>query len=385
MTKQSKVKIFLIKIFKIFTYINKIIPKNTRRIVLYSNLGFRDNVKAIYCWLIDNNYNETYKIICSTNDYKVYRNNKNKNVKFVNNYIGLFYFLCSKYFLYSFGKYPIKPSKKQVVVNLWHGMPLKKIGNLCNGEEKKDNDYFTYLLATSEFFKNIMVQAFGCDEKKVIICGQPRNDDLNKDWKLNYKEENEKLIMWMPTFRKGISKEYIDINNNNPLPIFRTKEELDELNEILFINNIKLFIKLHPLQDTSNLIDCNYSNIYLYTSSKFESEKLELYKVLGSADALITDYSSVYFDYLLLNRPIAFTVDDMEQYSNGRGFVFSDPEKYMPGEKIHTKEEFYNFLRNISLGIDEYFLDRERVNNIVNAYKGFSSCEKIVDFIGIKK
>src|SRR5699024_9340334 len=117
-------------IFKVLNIFNNMLYKRTDRIVLYSNLGFRDNVKAIYDYLIENKYNNKYKIICSINDRKDYKNVSIKNVKFVNNYLGLFYFLTSKYFMYSFGKYPIKPSKKQEVINLWHGSPLKTIGNL---------------------------------------------------------------------------------------------------------------------------------------------------------------------------------------------------------------------------------------------------------------
>lgn len=124
-------------LFKVsdFTYkINKMIPKKRNRIVLYSNWGFRDNLRTLYHYLVDNDYQETYEIVCASNDF--YHLDKENDVKYVSIYRGFFYFLTSKYFFYSFGKYPIKPAPSQMVVNLWHGMPLKKIGNLEVGMEK---------------------------------------------------------------------------------------------------------------------------------------------------------------------------------------------------------------------------------------------------------
>ena len=64
--------------------------------------------------------------------------------------------------------------------------------------------------------------------------------------------------------------------------------------------------------------------------------------MLGSSDALITDYSSVYFDYLLLDKPIGFTVDDMELYIKDRGFIFNNPEEYMPGKRYIMNMNFMN-------------------------------------------
>ena len=59
-----------------------------------------------------------------------------------------------------------------------------------------------------------------------------------------------------------------------------------------------------------------------------------MYVLLRNADALITDYSSAYFDYMLLNRPIAFTVEDIEEYRKKRGFVFDNPFEYMPVRRL---------------------------------------------------
>ena len=128
--------------FKPLTILNKFTAKDSRLIFFYSNLGFRDNVKAMYDYLIEEKFNMGYKFVVSINDYEDYKDNAPENVTFVNNKEGIKYFMKAKYAFYCFGKYPIKPSKKQTVVNLWHGMPLKKIGNMESGLEKIDYNIF---------------------------------------------------------------------------------------------------------------------------------------------------------------------------------------------------------------------------------------------------
>lgn len=164
--------------FKPLTWFNKAIKKDEKLIFFYTNLGFRDNVKAFYDYLIRKNYNDDYRIVVSSNDYEKYIESTPTNVTFVGNTQGIKYFLKSKYAFYCFGKYPIKPSKNQTVVNLWHGTPLKKIGNLEKGLEKIDYNFFTIVAASSPLYKPIMAKIFGCNEEQVQILGNPRNDEL---------------------------------------------------------------------------------------------------------------------------------------------------------------------------------------------------------------
>ena len=94
-----------------------------------------------------------------------------------------------------------------------------------------------------------------------------------------------------------------------------------------------------------------------------------LYSLLGRADALITDYSSVYFDYLLLDRPIGFAVGDMKDYEGERGFTVDNPYEYMPGEKFSDGEGMLEFVRSVFSGIDLYGAKRREMNDIFNKYQ----------------
>lgn len=168
------------------------------------------------------------------------------------------------------------------------------------------------------------------------------------------------------------------------LPVFETWSDLSSLNDFLSENNILLLIKLHPLQEWNDgKTENNYSNIQFFSQKRFEKENLDLYEMLAYTDALITDYSSVYFDYLLKNKPIGFTITDLDAYKDTRGFVFDDPLNYMPGEKILNREDFVKFITDCKDGIDEYADDRNRVNDLCNYYKDDRNSKRILDFVGI--
>ena len=179
-------KTVLFKFKTITSKMNTIIPKRNKRIVLYSNWGFRDNLRTLYQYLVDNGYQEEYEIICASNNF--YHLEKEKDVKYVSIYRGLYYFLTSKYFFYSFGKYPIKPAPNQMVVNLWHGMPLKKIGNLEEGLENVDYNFFTKLVSSSDYFTPIMKAAFNATDEQILLVGNIRNDEL-------FEEEKDKIVI----------------------------------------------------------------------------------------------------------------------------------------------------------------------------------------------
>jgi len=129
----------------------------------------------------------------------------------------------------------------------------------------------------------------------------------------------------------------------------------------------------------------SHSNIMCLTNPELEEKGIHFYSLLKQTDALITDYSSVFFDYLLLDKPLAFTIDDIDSYSGNRGFVFENPLDYMPGEKIKNSEEFFSFIDNCVNGLDEFKSQRLDINDKVNYYKDNKNCERIIKFVGIEK
>lgn len=356
--------------FKPLSLLNKLIKKDKSLIFFYSNLGFRDNVKAFYDYLIENKYNEKYKIVVSINDCEDYINKAPENVTFVGNKQGIKAFMKAKYAFYCFGKYPIKPSKNQVVVNLWHGTPLKKIGNLEKGLENVDYNFFTKVLTSSTMYKPIMAKIFGCSESSVEVMGNPRNDELfkaNKLWDTAIRRGSNKVILWLPTYRE-YDDEFVISSLNG--------DDLQQLNEYLKNINSRMIVKLHPLQ-TADIKDTKLPYIDFITQEDLNKQGMTVYTLLRNADGLITDYSSVYFDYMLLDRPIGFAVEDIEEYKDKRGFIFDNPKEYMPGPEIKNLYDIEKFVSDIFNGMDDYKEQRAKVNDLVNYYKDGDSCERI--------
>ena len=128
-------------LFKPLTIVNKVVPKDKNLVMFYTNLGFRDNVKELFDYMISKGLNKKYKIVLSLNDESEIKKIPN-GVIVVDNKEGIKYFLRAKYMFFCFGKYPIKPSDSQVVVNLTHGIPLKKLGNTEKGKENIDYNIF---------------------------------------------------------------------------------------------------------------------------------------------------------------------------------------------------------------------------------------------------
>ena len=369
MNKDLKALFFKISDFT--SKINTLIPKKKNRIVLYSNWGFRDNIRTLYKYLVDNGYQDKYEIICASNDF--YHLKKDDRAKFVSIYHGFYYFLTSKYFFYSFGKYPIKPSNKQMVVNLWHGMPLKKIGNLESGMENIDYNFFTKLVSSSDLFTPIMKAAFKAKDDQMLLVGNIRNDEL-------FEEKKDKNIIWMPTYRN--SKNYHD--SQDAFIFSLDKLEFNKINKILEEYEYHLYIKLHPLEESQFKFKNNYSNIHMLSEDIISEHYGTLYMFLGTTSGLITDYSSVFLDYYLLNRPVAFTINDYEEYKENRGFVFDDVKSLMAGPTINNLDELLKFLLSVMKSEDEFYVERNKVNSLVNSIQR-DFTKTLLENVGIEK
>ena len=374
------------KTWSFLNIVNRIIRKDPYRIMLYSNMGFRDNVRAVFDYLIENGYNKRYKIVVSLNDYKKYADTPEKNVEYVSPVRGLFKFFRCRYCYYCFGKYPVKPPKNQFVFNLFHGMPLKRIGNMVPGCEKTDYNYFSLVLCTSEYFRDIIKKSFNASDKQIAICGQPRTDDMLSDIEpddemnvkaelTGYENRFSKMILWLPTYRDGRGSE-LDI---------LSEKKLRRLDRILSTHGHTLLVKLHPLSNTDPTAYSQYECIKVVDTETFENTQIGFYSLLAMSAALITDYSSVFFDYVLLDRPIGFVINDIGEYSRDRGFVFEDPLSNMPGELIRDGEEFLGFVRNVIEGVDTLANYRRKLCRRFNAFNDADNCKRVVSVIDVNE
>jgi len=146
---------------------------------------------------------------------------------------------------------------------------------------------------------------------------------------------------------------------------FLNETFFNELNIFLSKINSLCVIKLHPMDVLKSKDFKDYSNLSIIDNSNFLEKGISLYSVLNSADLLLTDFSSIYIDYLLLNKPIGFVVSDYKDYFNSRGFVFNNPKELMPGKIIENNKELLLFLKDLFVNNKDNFLNkRETIKNL---------------------
>ncbi|HBI61979.1 MAG TPA: hypothetical protein DDY31_12340 [Lachnospiraceae bacterium] len=381
MFKNVKVKRIIKRtVFPAISLLNKIIPKRDDYILLYSaNGGIRHNLRPLYDYLLEHSYDSKYRIICGIESLKY--KEQEKRVVFVDRYHSIFFFLRATHVYYTTGQLPIKPSKRQTVIHLDHGATnfkaCGKLSKINNGEEF----YFTYYAAPSEVYRKIVVAEYGCRESNVLINGEPVLDVFFEQTKSYGLGGYKRIGIWVPTFRQSDSAGYND-SSESLVPLF-TPEEYADLNEKLKFFDMKLIIKLHSGQNLNDYDAQTFSHLELLSDNDFVRKGYQLYLLLKQMDFLIADYSSVFLQFLLLDKPIGFVVPDIEEYTQRRGFVFENPLEYMPGDIIKTKEQLYHFLEDISLGKDGYMEERHRVCDKVHTYRDGKNTRRVLEFSGI--
>ena len=271
--------------------------------------------------------------------------------------------------------------KKRLIINLWHGVPLKKIALLDPNLKKAARIYFkkifsenyTCILTTSHELIPLMARSFAVSEDKIKVWGQPRNDGLFQ--KNDCREilgqlfpdlpEYTKTVLYAPTFR-----------DYGQVQLFPFKDfDQEQLEAFLEEKNMLLFIRTHVAEQGS-------AAPYLGKRIRFlgNEQAEDVTGILNIFDCLITDYSSIYIDYLLTDKPMIFLPYDRQQYLDGRGMNF-DYDDVTPGPKPET---FNDFLDALSTKEDFWKSERTRVNRLFNEIQhpcAADICNKVLKMI----
>lgn len=274
--------------------------------------------------------------------------------------------------------------KDQLHFFLDHGSHLKDV-RIHGKRIDIDCDYY---FSQSKFFVPYILQQYAIDEKSIVSTGLPRYDQLYrknsniKDIVPNHMRFNN-IIIWVPTFRKHFQGTRIDCDTKYPygLPIINTQEDVNALIEHLKKYNCLLIIKPHPAQDLTSLKEFGCENIMLIYNSDLQIHNVQINEILSQTDAMITDYSSIYYDYLELDKPIAITLDDFESYSQQKGFVFEDFKEVIKGEYLYDIDGLFKFIEHVSKEIDICKKEREKVCNMIDDYHDDQSTKRTCDFV----
>lgn len=369
-------------IFRFLSWINKFVPKNEKTVLLYVTKNrFVYNLEPLRNYMLEHKYDQKYNISCGILDYEKYGNRA--WVEYYAFIKSVWTFLNAKYVFYTCGQIPIKPSVKQTVIHLEHGNCAFKTGGKLSNVNFGDQYFFTYVIATSDLYVPIMAEEFGCPEDCVKVAGEPMADSLLLPPQKKYNFQSyDKVLVWMPTFRNSALMGYSDSNLESLVPLYED-EEYPLLNDLLAQYNIKLIVKLHPIQTVPKDLQRHFSHLSVYSHDEFVKNEYEMYTLLANSDGLIGDYSSVSMQYLFTDKPQAFVVPDLNSYASNRGFIFENPEDYMAGHIIKTKEEFKQFIDDFASNKDLFKDKRHWVCNQIFKYKDAKSCERIVKLSGM--
>lgn len=358
-------------------------------------MDFADNARALFEYMLADGVNENYEIVWIVKDPDEYKHKYTsaKNVTFVSwdwassevkeNADAYYIPLCTAKYIFFTDAYGFARNcrKDQIRVQLWHGCGFKTRVNFSRCENR-----YEYNTVISDTYAKIHQEIYGLREDQVLVTGQPKGDWLFNpiaNWKeVLYVPEAKKYVFWLPTFRStniDMLNQY-EMTGDVGLPAVSNVGQLNALNQLLAQNNTVLVIKLHPFQDTSNINVPKLSNIVLIENKQLYSNGMHINQLLGHADALISDYSSAAVDYLLLNRPVGFIIDDIDEYEQSRGFVFENVKDWMFGALITDYDALYMFVEEVCKGIDSTLSIREKIRKLVHKYVDDNSCKRIVDY-----
>ena len=357
-------------------------------IVLESHNDFDSNGGAFYRYLLENGYNRRYTIIW------LVKNKKPKDLpsgvrcyRLHSPSFGKAYWLCrAKYLCYD-NEISHKLRKDQTLVFCDHGaVALKSIQGVYT--VPKDVDV---VLAPSDAFAPTLAREYELtDLTKFHPIGYPYHDvfyretpnELEKITKRQYR----KVFLWMPTFRKGGGYHRSDTTAQQPfgVPLLETDGDYQALQDFLQQHDCLLILKIHPMQDKSTLSRLRETdNIRILTGDTVKALGIDNYRLVKAADALISDYSSIAFSYLLLDRPMAFVLSDLQDYR--RGFSMDNPEDFLVGQQIMHFTDFYAFLQSVLEGRDPWQEKRQALARWLYTYHDGNACQRLAELLGLEK
>lgn len=281
---------------------------------------------------------------------------------------------------------PIKVAPRTVAIQTWHGADIKIIGQhpyMTKYIKSKKSTMVRVRLREAQFFHYIITPSaarkplkiirdiFKFPSERILSIGYPRNDILvSKDLELpkslrkqyNIPNNVDKVILYAPTYREVFTTKD-PFNNEDLIKINKLCEELN----VIFLMKTHINEKVISLKNLNCVITIN--------------KDADIQELLLISDILITDYSSVYCDYLLLNRPVLLYTYDYDEYVSQRGIYYDHLEEIAPGPMIYTVDELIKAIRNIDEIEEEYKSKAVELNDYFNKYKDGKSSERLLKFL----
>lgn len=347
---------------------------------------FFDNSKYFYLYLVNETNEHVYWITSSDKEYELLKSLRLPVIHYSEKK-SIWIILRARYFFHHYGINQISEDLQRgsIQMDFWHGTPLKKIGyDVVSRPENHYTRFQTFLnkggceysSSTSRFLsENILAKAFATTPDKILNFGYPRMDIMGNT--------KESILEFCKQYSKDLLP-YIEICNKFKkiilyMPTWRDYDEYyfkeaqidyERMSAALKKIDAVFFIKLHPMTKYVDIPD--YDNIVQIDND------VDMYPFLTYVDFLVTDYSSIYFDFLVLDREIIFIPYDFEQYVSNRQLYF-EYDSITPGIKYKSFNDFIQNLNHITEL--NYSLERNRVRQKLYDDYQFDACKRTYDYL----
>lgn len=288
---------------------------------------------------------------------------------------GLWHYLRSEAVFFTHGLYGSpRPSRRKPIINLWHGdgpkatRPGNEAGSLIPS---------SYLVAGTQLFGDLKAAAFEIPTERLLVTGNPRTDQF---WQAPDRAALEELgitgdfVVWMPTFRQTRAVGAVRRWSESGGVLEDGRTQLAALCDGLARRGLQLVIKPHPMDADRR----RWDGAVTVSERDLVRTGLSLYGLLGQSRGLVTDWSSVWVDYLLLDRPMAFLVPDGDSYT--RALAPADVLHWLPGEVVDGgPHPFEAFLADLDAHGEEGSVQRKEVATRLGLNPTRTSADDLLD------
>lgn len=354
-----------------------------------------ENAQAIGKYIARNKYfNNKYKLVWLCDNPKEFADSKkeiyiNRGAMIQANTtkeLLRYYFIVgrAKYIIFENQMIP-KIRNEQITVYLNHGAPPLKS---TKGIIMLPQD-LNYAVSPSKYSTNIVSEQYSVDINRVIECGSPRTDVLFERGsrqvvqKLTDNWKYDKVILWVPTFRQHKNSNRVDSGMIYKLgiPVIKSEQEFIEFIQVLERENILVILKPHLYQDLKYLRFAESKYFKVVTQEMLYKWNANVYDLMKEANAMLTDYSTIAFDFMLLDKIIGYTLDDIDEYK--LGFSVDNVTHLMPGEKITSFKELEQYVEHVKNNKDVFLMQRKEICSLVHDYPDGYNSERICKLLDI--
>lgn len=363
---------------KVFKRVFHFLP--LKRIVLFESCpDLSDNTKPIFDEMIKRGYNKKYRFVWLCFDRHKQELPKIHNVSFLYankhrfktlllNHTAKVIICCNRFLGCD--------RKKQSSFYLMHGTPIKNTSNYYCVPH-----YINWMITSGTGVNVLCSKYFNFPLERCVPLGYARNDVLYNDGinLANCFGKYKKYVVWYPTVKQF--KNGFKTNSVKPIPFVDDLKNVNKLSKALIKNDTLLIIKPHFAQITDDIKNYNASNIVFINDEFFTKHRIKSYELVGSCDALITDYSSIYYDFTICDKPICLIWDDIHEYMENPGLVDNYQKLLIGGEKVYSLEGLIDFLQRVADGVDLLKRERNALKDSFNFKASDSATNRVVDFI----